>query len=259
MGNDMSREEASELKEDSDPLGLRDLAIVLKDEFNLVAEELDKHTRNVNITRVTGGVVAVSGGVTAIVGLALIPVTFGLSAIVAGAVGAGIAATGGLTAGGACVVKLVIEHVQKKKLLSKWSDFMQMLGRELQQQDPEAFQKLQNDLKKRVGEAAGTAGTVAAVIGTSAGAARVGVSAARGGATAVGGAAARVATGVAAGSIVLNVALLGISLYDIIDGSMKLYKKTGSPAGDYLRELARSLDEFGQTGLTEEFIMMAIL
>ncbi|KAL8600038.1 hypothetical protein ACOMHN_039271 [Nucella lapillus] len=252
----------AELEENSDPVGLTKLAIGLRDDFKDAASKLDIHQRNVNIARVTGGSAAVVGAVTAIVGFALIPVTFGLSAVAAGITGASIAAVGGLTAGGASVAKIVIEKLKLNPLVQKFNDFQEMLTKRLQEQDPEAYQRLMDELKKRAGASVGAAGAVAGALGASATAARTGVVAARvvaAEATAAGGAAARLATAAAAGSIVLNVVLMGISLYDIIDGSIQLHKQTGSKAGDYLRQLAESLDLFALTGLTQDFLMSQLL
>ncbi|KAL8592573.1 hypothetical protein ACOMHN_030258 [Nucella lapillus] len=53
----------------------------------------------------------------------------------------------------------------------------------------------------------------------------------------------------ALGSILLNAVLVGVSLYDIVHGSLQLHRHTGSRAGDYLRQLARALDDFARTGV----------
>lgn len=244
------------------PQELKEKAAVLRDNFNEVATELDTHTRNVNIARVTGGSAAIAGGVTAIVGLALIPFTFGLSAVVAGITGASIAAAGGLAAGGASIAKIFIEKLKLNPLVEEWSQFNEMLTKAMQEKDPEAYQKLTEELHRKIGAATGAAGAAAGALGASAAAGRTGVVAARAlatEATAAGGAAARIATAAAAGSIVLNVVLLGVSLYDIIDGSIELHRKTGSKAGDYLRQLAKSLGDFAHTGLTHDFLMAQIL
>ncbi|KAL8578175.1 hypothetical protein ACOMHN_051730 [Nucella lapillus] len=241
---------------------IRKLASGLRDDLNDAASKLDIHARNVNIARVAGGATAVVGGITAIVGFALIPVTFGLSAVVAGITGASIAAAGGLTAGGASIAKIFIDKFNLKPLVEKFTEFQEMLKMELEEQDSETYERLMEDLKKRAGASAGAAGVTAGALGASAAATRVGVTAARAAATeaaAAGGAAARLATAAAAGSIVLNVFLMGISIYDIIDGSIQLHRQTGSKAGDFLRKLAQSLDECAQTGLTKEFLMSQLL
>ena len=79
-----------------------------------IASKLDKHHKNVNISKMVGSSVGIIGGVTGIVGLGLIPVSFGISAIVAG-VGAGVAALGGITSSGADVAEFGIT----RKLVAK--------------------------------------------------------------------------------------------------------------------------------------------
>ena len=78
------------------------------------AEKLVKHHRNVNISRITGSVVAIGGSGIAILGFALTPVTFGASLGLTIA-GAGIAAAGGVTAAGASIADTVITKTGVKE------------------------------------------------------------------------------------------------------------------------------------------------
>ncbi|KAL8580081.1 hypothetical protein ACOMHN_051249 [Nucella lapillus] len=241
------------------PPDLKKTAVELRDELTLVASDLDTHTKNVNISRVTGGSAAIAGIVTGVVGFVLIPFTAGVSALAAGITGASVAAAGGLTAGGASITKIFIEKSKLKPLLEKWNDFNKMLAKELQEQDPEMLEKLKNGLELRMAHM-GTAGIAGTFLGATATTARAGVSAARTlnvGAAVAGGVASRVATLAFAGSFVLNVVLVGVSLYDVIDGSIQLHKETGSKAGDYLRQLAQSLDDFARVGLTEDLLVIS--
>ncbi|KAL8597541.1 hypothetical protein ACOMHN_033412 [Nucella lapillus] len=218
---------------------LKDSARFIAADLRMAADELDKHTRNISIARVAGGSLALAG-VTAIVGFALIPVTFGLSAVVAGITGASIAAAGGLAAGGASVAKIFIDKFKRRPLVDRWNQFNEHLSTQLQR-NPEAYQRMAVDARARIGEAAGNVGAAAGAIGGGAAAARAGIVAAR-------------VAAVASVSIILNAVLIGVSLYDIIDGSVDLYKGTVSKAGDYLRQLDASLDEFARTGKTQEFM-----
>ncbi|KAL8612647.1 hypothetical protein ACOMHN_044588 [Nucella lapillus] len=228
--------------DDHTPLSewLRDSARFLAADLRMAAFQLDKHTRNISIARVAGGSLALAGGITAIVGFALIPVTFGLSALVAGITGARIAAAGGLAAGGASVAKIFIEKLKKKPLVDRWNQFKEDLRRELLERNPEVYQRMAVDARARIGEAAGNVGVAAGAIRGGAAAAQAGVVAER---------ALAVEAAVAA-----RVAAAWLRLYDIIDGSVDLYKGTGSTAGDYLRQLAAFLDEFARTGQTLEFL-----
>ncbi|KAL8592572.1 hypothetical protein ACOMHN_030257 [Nucella lapillus] len=142
--------------------GLRKLAVELRDDFNDAATKLDAHTRNVNIARVTGGSAALAGGVTAIIGFALVPVTLGLSAVVAGITGAAIAAAGGITAGGASVAQIFIDRFRLKPLVAEWTKFnelvgRELVGRELREKDPDSYRRMRDELRARLGEDEGRA------------------------------------------------------------------------------------------------------
>ena len=78
------------------------------------ADKLVTHRRNVNISRITGSLVAIGGSGIAILGFALTPVTFGASLGLTIA-GAGIAAAGGITAAGASIVDTVITKTGVKE------------------------------------------------------------------------------------------------------------------------------------------------
>ena len=53
-------------------------------------------------------------------------------------------------------------------------------------------------------------------------------------------------------NVVLNTANAGLSLYDLIDASEELSKKTKSKPGELLREMAQCLDKFLQSGIWPE-------
>ncbi|KAL8598884.1 hypothetical protein ACOMHN_015463 [Nucella lapillus] len=273
---------------------LRDEAGELASDFRTVAKQLDDHMNNVNIARVTGGSAGIFGGILAITGVVMIPFTMGTSALLAAGVGASIATAGGLTSGGASIVMGIITKFSLDPLLKKWDAFSERLNKELKKMDRYAFEKLKDEAKESVDRvkvrvvqstvgaldtgiqaaremralaaARGVAGAAArgAARGAAGAAARGAArgaagAAARGAARGAAGAAARGAAReagrvVASASVILNVALIGLSVYDIIDGAIQLQSETGTRAGDCLRELAQSLDDFSKNGRIEDFL-----
>lgn len=75
-------------------------------EMTTIADDLDKFHRGATIASVTGSSFGIAGGITTIVGLALAPVTLGISLIVSG-VGIGVAVAGGVTGAGASIADTV--------------------------------------------------------------------------------------------------------------------------------------------------------
>jgi hypothetical protein len=53
----------------------------------------------------------------------------------------------------------------------------------------------------------------------------------------------RLAAAAASVTVLVNVVLLGFSLYDIIDGSLQIHRDSKSPAGAIVRKLADELDD----------------
>lgn len=73
-----------------------------------IIKYLIEQRRNVNFARITGGITAAGGGAMALVGLALIPVTFGGSmALMVG--GVALSTVGGVTATGAGIADIPIQ------------------------------------------------------------------------------------------------------------------------------------------------------
>ncbi len=84
--------------------------------------DLIRHRRNTNIAKVTGSTTSIGGSILAIVGLALTPVTFGVSiGLVAG--GVLIATAGGVTAAGASIADVVTQRFQKEVQAILQEDF----------------------------------------------------------------------------------------------------------------------------------------
>lgn len=67
-----------------------------------IADDISNFHRRAKIANITGGTTTAVGGVAAITGLALAPVTFGISLIVS-TVGLGVATAGGITAASASI------------------------------------------------------------------------------------------------------------------------------------------------------------
>lgn len=94
---------------------LRKLGQAVVQSLEEFMQQLNQHHFNCNVARVSGSAPAVVGGVMFITGAALAFVTFGASAGLM-AVGGVMAGAGGLTAGGASVVELIIDTQAKKKI-----------------------------------------------------------------------------------------------------------------------------------------------
>ncbi|XP_068587679.1 uncharacterized protein [Cebidichthys violaceus] len=84
-------------------------------DLNSLADALDKFSKNTKIAQITGGSTSAIGGVATIAGLALAPVTMGVSLIVT-AVGLGVATAGGLTSAGAGISNQVNNSMDRKKV-----------------------------------------------------------------------------------------------------------------------------------------------
>lgn len=76
-------------------------------------ERVVQVTRDSRISRIAGASAGITGGVVSIVGFGLVPVTLGLSLIIAG-LGGGIALLGGLTSLGAVLADIVISNKELK-------------------------------------------------------------------------------------------------------------------------------------------------
>ena len=82
----------------------RSLTIVM---LNKIIDELNEHRYNVNISKVVGSSVGIVGGVISVIGVVLIPVSFGAS-IGLTVAGSGMAATGGVVSAGAGITETII-------------------------------------------------------------------------------------------------------------------------------------------------------
>ncbi|KAM7152929.1 apolipoprotein L6-like [Macrochelys suwanniensis] len=78
-----------------------------------IADAIDKIHKGATIANITGGTVGIAGGITTIVGLALIPVTFGASLIVS-LTGLAVSTAGGLTSAAATTTDIVASKVKRE-------------------------------------------------------------------------------------------------------------------------------------------------
>ena len=109
-----------------------------------IASSIDEDHKNVNISNLVGGSVAVVGGGVAIAGLCLIPFTFGGSALLTG-VGTAVAFSGGATGAGASVA----DYFLRKKNVEKAKNAIQSDRDETQQlaRTAEEISRLESELK----------------------------------------------------------------------------------------------------------------
>ncbi|XP_065417390.1 uncharacterized protein LOC101945556 [Chrysemys picta bellii] len=83
------------------------------DELREIADALDKIHKGATIANIAGGTVGIAGGITTIVGLCLIPVTFGASLIVS-LTGLAVSTAGGLTSAAATTTDIVTSTVKRE-------------------------------------------------------------------------------------------------------------------------------------------------
>ncbi|KAI4809968.1 hypothetical protein KUCAC02_018819 [Chaenocephalus aceratus] len=95
-------------------------------DLNSIADGLDKFNKNTKIAQITGGSTSAIGGVATITGLALAPVTFGVSLIIT-AVGLGVATAGGLTSAGAGISNQVNNSQDRKKVEKIVNDYVEKM------------------------------------------------------------------------------------------------------------------------------------
>uniref|UniRef100_A0A8C3HW63 Lysine-specific metallo-endopeptidase domain-containing protein n=1 Tax=Chrysemys picta bellii TaxID=8478 RepID=A0A8C3HW63_CHRPI len=83
------------------------------DELREIADAIDKIHKGATIANIAGGTVGIAGGITTIVGLCLIPVTFGASLIVS-LTGLAVSTAGGLTSAAATTTDIVTSTVKRE-------------------------------------------------------------------------------------------------------------------------------------------------
>uniref|UniRef100_A0A672KTL1 Si:cabz01007807.1 n=1 Tax=Sinocyclocheilus grahami TaxID=75366 RepID=A0A672KTL1_SINGR len=80
-----------------------------------IADNLSNFHHRAKIANITGGTTTAVGGAAAIAGLALVPVTFGVSIIIS-AIGLGVATAGGITAASATISDTINNMHDRKKI-----------------------------------------------------------------------------------------------------------------------------------------------
>ena len=210
------------------------------------ATELEKHRRNVNISRITGSTVSTGGTAAVITGFALAPVTLGGS-LALSIVGAGASVAGGATAAGASIADTAIQKASLKKIQKQIDDDnMQVeVVRQMAEDIQEVIEHNQDDIQ--VGSAAamttqavnsavrvGNVGMKAAELATI-GTLEIGAAAFR-----VGTAAAK---GVAGAALALSIITIPIDLAEIIRSGHNLRKGSQTDAVKKLNTFADQLEE----------------
>lgn len=80
-----------------------------------ITDDVEKLHRSTTIGSLSGGVIGAAGGITSIVGLILMPFTFGTSLIVAG-IGAGVGFLGGVTGASSNIVSMIHQKINREKI-----------------------------------------------------------------------------------------------------------------------------------------------
>ncbi|KAK7929810.1 hypothetical protein WMY93_006205 [Mugilogobius chulae] len=196
------------------------------------AVQLDRMKTGAQISNVVGSSVGLISGVLSIVGLALIPVTAGVST---GLIGAGVGL--GLASGANAVVtsatELGVNHTQKKKADETFEKFMEDVNC-LQESLNDVIKKHFENVQERatsqtyqIGNHAAAALKAGNMIGK---VAEVGVAASKGAVAAV--KAARV------GLITLSAVFIGVDVCVIVNNSIDLHKNTPNKVSKWIREKA---------------------
>ncbi|PVD20139.1 hypothetical protein C0Q70_20633 [Pomacea canaliculata] len=97
-------------------------ALALKKEIQAIRDDLNRHHRNVNVSRVTGSTVAIATGVPAAACAIAAPFTLGVTLILAIVLGI-IAAVGGGVSVGAAVAEIFIRRHNVKEVQARWETF----------------------------------------------------------------------------------------------------------------------------------------
>uniref|UniRef100_A0A3Q2QDD5 Apolipoprotein L n=1 Tax=Fundulus heteroclitus TaxID=8078 RepID=A0A3Q2QDD5_FUNHE len=185
------------------------------DELEECAVNLDSMNKGAKISSVTGSSVGVAGGILSIVGLALIPVTAGVSSglIIAG-VSMGV--TSGVNSLVTTLTEAGVNHTHQKKANEAFQSFM------------EEFQKIQECLNEVMKQSADTLepGMIDLVVG---------VGKAVNNASGAGKAILQDGKGARAGFIALNAVFIAMDIFFITKDSMSLAKGNETKVSKFLR------------------------
>ena len=217
-----------------------------------IINDLKKHHRNVNISRITGSSVSFTGSLIAILGFGLAPVTLGAS-IGLSTAGIAMAVAGGGAAAGASIVHTVLQKLNVKQAqehLKEDYDQLYTIKVIAKVIDSNTVHVVATDMGKEcpgvdnngvVGEVlaqgllrAGNVSVRTAEI-AAANTLEIGAAALR-----VGG---KVAKSIAVAGLVLNVALIPIDLLEIVRSSISLAKGSQTKAVKQLKEIVKQLKQ----------------
>lgn len=233
---------------------------------NSIEENLNKVTEVCNDTRrsrVAGATVSIAGGGLAIIGLALLPLTFGAS-LALSAVGAVLGVGGGLTSLGAIISKTAIPKAKLKKLkesievaaevekqlcnqINQIEDRLVKITEELHEENP-TMSKQEILLSFVQGGKVARVGVLTVRFGvTGAQVSRFGSAALRGGLFGLrfGGAAVRGTIALVGGAI--SILILPLDIFELVQNARKLHRKSQSvverPFCELLQQIQRQSSE----------------
>ena len=215
-----------------------------------VAEMLEEHHRNINISKITGSSASILGGLMAIVGFGLTPITFGGSLAFA-AVGICVGTLGGATVAGASIADNLIEKMKIKEIQKKYNEDYRQLEyiKKYIQKMEEIVEKIYRrypDVKNNAQEYAstlmqfltiGTGNFDAKIAKLAVDDSLVEVSVQL---LKVGGSTAK---GIAGAAIPMNAILLPIDLYEIVQSVFSLKRGSKTEAIHKLLDYASKLEE----------------
>lgn len=241
---------------------LRKAAIKIMDSKR---DEILQVCRDARRSRVAGALTSIAGGALTIVGLGLIPVTFGGSLAISG-VGAAIGVAGGVTSLSATMADTFLSKAKLKDAQSIFEvdrqlcehiknleERLEQIAEDLHQENPSMSKEevtvalLQGGQVMRLGMIAakgGVAGVQVARAGSTA-VIQGGIFAAR-----VTGAAVR---GVAVAGGVISVLIFPLDIYELASNTYKLYKQSENNAIHWLNEQIKELKE--QKEQVDNFIL----
>ncbi|XP_068089381.1 apolipoprotein L3-like [Hyperolius riggenbachi] len=129
-------------------------------ELYSIAEDIDKFHKRATITNVVGSTFGIAGGILSIIGLALIPVTLGVSLILSG-VGIGVATAGGVTGASASIADTVNMKKKCKEASKKGEEINDKITK-LQEHTEKMIETIKALQTKRSGQEAVNAARIGA-------------------------------------------------------------------------------------------------
>ncbi|XP_065269913.1 apolipoprotein L6-like [Emys orbicularis] len=206
------------------------------DELREIADAIDKIHKGATIANIAGGTVGIAGGITTIVGLALIPVTFGASLIVS-LTGLAVSTAGGLTSAAATTTDIVASKVKRETVEKLFQECQTELEhiKGYAESITEKIQNLKDNEKKgfvfaipQIGSGAGRA-VLNAMKMVKAGQLLANVG--------------RIAKFAGAATHVLTALTLGLDIFFVAKDSMDLHKGAKTELAAEIREIANKMEQ----------------